>query len=361
MLDLVKYGCRSGNAFDNTDIIQRAIDTSEETVFILPAGNFRVNNAIKINRPGIKFCGNNYGREVDNATIIEHYGNGALFQIGDENTPYYGGPQGFKLENISLVNKSPLSKPLQNPYSRSINRDRYGDKSIAIQDWRGGGMIITNVQIEHFYQAIWGCQSDINRINNVNLFYNHMGLCLELGSDQLSVTCLYTIGNDNVINLNGCNGIRFNDCQFVKEGDPDNSPIQLDYCNSVRFDGCWFESLNSGMGNISSYIKLGETVECRGVIFRDSTLAIVDKTKAGVATCDYFIEIIHAKGVRIDEINGHPKNLRKLVLFNGNRNMQQVTISAHLDFTYSDGTYYDKPSDCVASINIINYSNLTTN
>ncbi|MMZ42069.1 hypothetical protein D1872_35860 [compost metagenome] len=360
MLDLVKYGCRSGNAFDNTDIIQRAIGTSGETVFSLPAGNFRVNGTIKINKPGIRFCGNNYGREIDNATIIEHYGNGSLFQIGDENAPYYGGPQGFKLENISLVNKSPLSKSLQNPYSRSIKRDRYGDNSIAIQDWRGGGMILTNVQIEHFYQAIWGCQSDINRLNNVNLFYNYMGLCFEPGSDQLSVTCLYTIGNDNVVNLNGCNGARFNDCQFVKEGEPSKSPIQLDYCNSVRFDGCWFESLNSGMESISSYVKLGENVECRGIVFRDSTLAILDKTESGIPACNYFIEVIRAKSVRIDEINGHPKNLKKLILFNGNHIIQQITVSAHLDYTYPDGTYYDKTADCDASINIIDYLKMDT-
>ncbi|MNW28148.1 hypothetical protein D3C74_49630 [compost metagenome] len=354
MLDLITAGCKSGGVFDNTIIIQDIIDRSEETVFSLPAGRFKVGGSIQINRRGIKFVGNNYGRVEDNATIIEHYGNGPLFQLGDQGTSYFGGQQGFKLDSITLINKSGETGTLYNPYSASISRDKYGANSYAIKDWRGGGIVLTNVQVERFDTAVWGTQSDINRFTNLNLFYNSKGLVFDYGSDQLVIDGLYTIGNDVAVSLYGSNGARFNDCQFVKDGSKDHSPISLDYCNSARFAGCWFEGLNTGMGPVPSFVELGATAECRGVTFRDNVLAIPNKSSAGDSVCDYFVEIIRAKNVLIDEMNGFPKNLKKILLFNGNSQVQQATVMAHIDYSYPDGKIYDQTGTGAAKLTFTN-------
>lgn len=351
-LFLSSVGAKGDGITDNTDLFQAMLDSDPSTVFILPRGRFKISRTLRVRKRGVCFIGYNYGREEDNATIIEYHGLGDLFEIGDSSIGYYDGYQGFKLKNISLVNKSPDQTSLSNPMSGNAKR-HYGKNSCAVREWRGGGMIFENVQMEHFNWGIWGIQSDINRFVNCNFHYNKEAIHLEAGSDQLIVDGLYSFGNDITLNFSGITGARLNDCQFVKEGSATVSPIQLDGCNSIRFSGCWFEGMGALGITVPSYVKLGATTECRSIWFRDSILAISSKQTGGQPVCNYFVEVVRGKKVLIDELGGYPQNLKKLVAFSGNSPIQQVTLRSHLGFTFEDGTYADNNGTGRADLSVV--------
>ncbi|MNW46820.1 Pectate lyase superfamily protein [compost metagenome] len=363
MLDLTTIGVVGDGVTDNHAIIQEAINSSEHTVFTLPAGEFRVGKTLQIPRRGITIIGNYHGRKEEHATIIKYTGNNDLFKLGGADTPAFGGIQGFKLQNLSLVCDSSMKASLENPYSRSVSRHMYNLTTAAIADYRGGGLLFENVQIERFEIAIYGEQSDINRFTNCNFFYNKTGLEFYTGSDQMSVNGCYFLGNDRSVYLEGVAGARFNDCQFVKEGAASETPIQLEGCKSIRSAGCWFEGLGKLGATVPAYVSIGKSMECKDVFFRDSTLAIGDPNTDGSPVCNYFVTIKKGKKILIDEVGGYPKNLKQLVLLAASDYKQaSVTVRAHLDFTYPAGGYI-REENAVTEVasTITNYWQLSKN
>jgi hypothetical protein len=356
-VSLKSFGAMCDGIHDDTLALQTAVDTSSDhTTIYLPKGPCKITSTIYIRRRGIKLIGYNYGRKEENASIIQYSGTGELFKLADENTGYYAGYQGFQLKDVSLVYTGTARSKLLNPYSIGAHNDYYGTGTYAMRDWRGGGIVLDGVQIEHFEFGLWGTQSDINRLTNVNLYYNKEAIHLEEGSDQLKAEGLYTFGNDKVLSLTGLSGARFTSCQFVKEGTPTSSPIDINDSNSILFSGCWFEGLGSAnQSTIPSYIRLGYSAQCKGVTFRDSTLAIPDKIGGLTPVCNYFVEVVNAKRVLVDEIGGYPANLKKVIAFSGNSSTQQVVLRSHLDITFPDGTYHDNNGTGKASILVEKY------
>lgn len=314
---------------DSTKSFQTAVE-SGFTNFTLPAGTIKIYNTIYIRNRAILISGNHNGREEENATIIEYYGTGPLFQLADETAPSFGGTQGFKLRKISLQAKGPKRKNLNNPFAVKSSQGWYVEGTYGIKDWRGGNMLLDEVQFEHFEYGIWGIESDVDRVINTRMFYNKVAIHLENHCDQWLANGLYTFGNDTVVRMNNCTGGRFRDCQFVKEGSPTDYPIEFLGCYSMLMDGAWFESTGSDIiTTIPAYVKLDKgngATECRNIIFRNTTLAIGEKYQKTIAQVKYMLEIIQGVGIVIDEVGGYPNNLKHLVAFSGSSPTSQIRI-----------------------------------
>jgi hypothetical protein len=310
--------------YDNYEALQQWLDSSHEQVLHLPTGRYKVSQTLKVRRRGVKIMGDNLGRVEDGATIIEFYGEDVLFELGETGPGKYNGVQGFRMQDISLVCKN-VSYRLVNPYSVSVQRERHGG-SCAVVDHKGGGVVLERVQFEHWMSGFLGEQSDINRFVNCNFFYNSTGIHLTEGSDQFTGDSLYFLGNDSSVEAYGCNGARFTNCQFVKEGTHRVAPIFINYCKSITFSACWFEGHSTTHGvTVPAYAMIGNQVECRGVTFRDCTLALADHG-SGQRVCDVFAVVAAAKKVLIDNLNGNPQYLSAMTLAQGIYSQRQIVI-----------------------------------
>lgn len=346
---LSQYGVKS-NGEDQSANIELAL-SSGNTKFIFPKGPIRVDRKIQINNRAVEFIGHKYGRSEENATILEFYGDGEFISIGDQSTPSFSGPQGFTLRQISLIYKGANRAALKNQFALNAYNGWYGAGTYGIRDWRGGGINLIDAQIEHFEYGVWGTQSDINRFNNLQLFYNKCAIYLDERSDQLLADGLYTFGNDSTITMLNCTGGRFRNCQFVKEGSPGTYPIELNGCFSMLFDGDWYESTgNYDATAVPAYARLGAASECRNIVFRSSTLAIGDKINGITPQVNYFIEVVKGKSIVIDEVGGYLKNLKKLLSFTGGSSVQDVYVKLANTVPFSDGTYHDQNGTGRASI-----------
>lgn len=310
--------------YDNYSELQQWLDSSHEQVLHLPSGRYKVSQTLRVRRRGVKIMGDNCGRVEDGATIIEFYGEDILFEIGESGSGKYNGVQGFRMQDISLVCKN-VELELVNPYSKSIQRGMYG-VSHAILDNKGGGVVLERVQFEHWMVGFKGAQSDVDRFVNCNFFYNSTGIFLREGCDQFTGDSLYFIGNDTDLDLYGCNGARFVNCQFVKSGTSNIFPIHISYCKSLTFTTCWFEGHSTNLGvTVPAFANIGCDGECRGVTFRDCTLALADH-KSGQRVCEKFVIVLAAKKVLIDNLNGNPQYLSALTLAQGSYMQRQIVI-----------------------------------
>ncbi|RRJ66933.1 hypothetical protein EHV15_31405 [Paenibacillus oralis] len=349
-----QYGVVS-NGQDQSANIELAL-ASGNTKFIFPKGPIRVDRKIQINNRAVEFIGHRNGRKEENATILEFYGEGEFICLGDETTPSFSGQQGFTLRQISLIYKGSNRGSLRNPFAVNAYNGWYGVGTYGIRDWRGGGINLVDTQIEHFEYGIWGTQSDINRFNNLQLFYNKCAIYLEEKSDQFLGDGLYTFGNDNTITMVNCTGGRILNCQFVKEGSATTYPIELNGCFSMLLDGNWYESTGNYGATIPAYIRLGANSECRNIVIRSSTLAIGAKINETVPQLNYFVDVVKGKSTVIDEVGGYLSNLKKLVSFSGGSSIQDVYVKLANTVPYSDGKYHDQNGTGRASIIVEQYN-----
>ncbi|QQZ60526.1 hypothetical protein JI735_29225 [Paenibacillus sonchi] len=334
------YGVKP-NGEDQSANINLAL-ASGNTKFIFPKGIIRVDKKIQINNRAVEFIGHNNGRSQENATILEFYGEGEFISLGNSSTPGFSGQQGFTLRQISLIYKGSSRGNLKNPFAVSASNGWYGTGTYGIRDWRGGGIKLIDAQIEHFEYGVWGTQSDINRFNNLQLFYNKCAIYMEEKSDQFLGEGLYTFGNDNTITMVNCTGGRFLNCQFVKEGSQGTYPVELNGCFSMLFAGNWYESTGNYGATVPAYIRLGASSECRNIVIRSSTLAVGDKINGTVPQVNYFIEVVTGRSIVIDEAGGYLRNLKKLVGFSGGSSIQDVYVKLANTVPYSDGKYHDE-------------------
>lgn len=348
MLNVKEYGVKGDGIADDTAAIQQIIhliSTTRNTATIyFPSGRYKVSSTLSIHKSGIRLVGEQRGRHgVENATVIEFYGAGECIVLGNSSLSSYGGYQNFNIENLSIIYKGSTISALNNPFSKSISQAFYGTGTYAIRDWKGGGMTLRNVQIEHFEYAFWGYESDVNTFDNVMLLYNKKGIHLDEFCDQFTAKELYTFGNDTVLDVYKPRGLRFTNCQFVKEGSPIDYPIELDGCYNVQFLGCWFEGFGGNFGvSVPAYIRIGKTLETRSIVLRDSILKAGDKYHGTIAHYNYFLEIVNGTRLLIDEIIGFDQNLKKLIAFSGNSQIQDVIIRTHSSTNYTNGKYHDQ-------------------
>lgn len=167
-----------------------------------------------------------------------------------------------------------------------------------------------------------------------------------------------------LLDINKPRGLRFVNCQFVKEGSPTDYPIELDGCYNVQFLGCWFEGLGGNYGvTVPAYIRIGKTMETRSIVLRDSILTIGEKYAGGIPHCNYFVEIVRGTRLLIDEVVGFDQNLKKLIAFSGASTVQDIVVRSHISGVYGDGTCYDNLGTGRAALFLEKYNDqgITTN
>ncbi|MGM1020620.1 MAG: glycosyl hydrolase family 28-related protein [Bacillota bacterium] len=360
------FGAAGDGVQDDTAALQQMIDsTPDYSMLRIPGGRYKITSTLHIRKQGIRFFGTHKGRyrQGKGVTSIEYYGTGPCFQIGDESLPTFSGFQNVQFHDLSIRYEGAVRTALNNPFSQAAKRGYYGKGTSGIQDWKGGGVVLDNVLIEHFETGFWGYESDVDFLVNAEINYNKRGIHLENRSSQFTSLGLLTMGNDTALDLNSSNGARFLASQHIKDGSSSDIPIRIDDFMNAEFIGCWFEGLSlEHRVTVPSFIQIGATKETKNVALRDSILAIADKFRDKNddnywSVCDYFVDVVIGKKILVDEVGGYPRNLRHLVSFSGNSSTQQVTLRSHLDFNYVDNRYYKNNGTGQALLLVEKYSN----
>lgn len=319
----------------------------------LAGSEYTVSATLKIAKRGFRIIGVRQGRpsdpsgKIEGGTRINFTGSGPLFQLGEETSgPYSDTVQGFALEFLTMTYAGTNRQALNNPMAVSSGRGNYGIGTYAVRDFNNGGIQFRDVQIERFEYGFWGVYTDVNSFDNVNLFYNKVGMYIGAGSGQNTLRELYTIGNDTALWLQGAGGVRVQDCQFVKDGSATDAPIVIDSQgvphDSAFFHRCWFEAGSSH--RLQAFVEIScrpGSTPSKGITFRDSYLAVGAKV-GGEPVCKYFVQVGNASRIVIDEVSNFPQNLKKLVAFEGSHARQTAVFRGTLDWDYGDGTLYDK-------------------
>lgn len=343
------FGAAGDGVQDDTAALQKMIDnTPDYSILRIPSGRYKITSTLHVRKQGVRFFGTHKGRyqQGKGATSIEYYGTGPCFQIGDESLPAFSGFQNVQFHDLSIRYKGTVRTKLNNPFSQAVKRGYYGKGTLGIQDWKGGGVVLDNVLIEHFETGFWGYESDMDFLKNAEINYNKRGIHLENRSSQFTSLGLLTMGNDTALDLNGSSGARFLASQHIKDGSSSDVPIRIDDFMNAEFIGCWFEGLSlEHRVTVPSFIQIGATKETKNVALRDSILAIADKWTDKydnhLSVCNNFVDVVIGKKILLDEVGGYPRNLRHLVSFSGSSSTQQVMLRSHLDFSYSDNLYYE--------------------
>ncbi|MGW8957826.1 glycosyl hydrolase family 28-related protein [Paenibacillus sp. NPDC055715] len=360
------FGAAGDGVRDDTAALQELINkTPDYSMLHIPSGRYKITSTLQIRKQGLRIFGIHKGRyrQGKGVTSIEYYGTGPCFQIGDESLPSFSGFQNVQFHDLAIRYEGTDRALLNNPFSQEVKRGYYGKGTLGIQDWKGGGVTLDNVLIEHFETAFWGYESDVDVFNCTEINYNKTGIHLQNRSSQFTSLALFTLGNDTALDLNSSNGARFLASQHIKDGSSIDIPIRIDDFMNAEFIGCWFEGLSSEHRvTVPSFIQIGATKETKNVALRDSTLAIADKFRDKNddiygSVCDYFVDVVIGKKILVDEVGGYPRNLRHLVSFSGSSSTQQVTLRSHLDFNYMDNRYYKNNGTGQALLLVEKYSN----
>ncbi|AET61467.1 SMP-30/gluconolaconase/LRE-like region family protein [Paenibacillus terrae HPL-003] len=360
------FGAAGDGVQDDTAALQELINkTPDYSILHIPSGRYKITSTLQIRKQGIRIFGIHKGRyrQGKGVTSIEYYGTGPCFQIGDESLPSFSGFQNVQFHDLAIRYEGTDRASLNNPFSQEVKRGYYGKGALGIQDWKGGGVTLDNVLIEHFETAFWGYESDVDLFNCTEINYNKTGIHLQNRSSQFTSLALFTLGNDTALDLNSSNGARFLASQHIKDGSSGDIPIRIDDFMNAEFIGCWFEGLSlEHRVTVPSFIQIGVTKETKNVALRDSILAIADKFRDKNddnyrSVCDYFVDVVIGKKILVDEVGGYPRNLRNLVSFSGSSSTQQATLRSHLDFNYVDNRYYKNNGTGQALLLVEKYSN----
>ncbi|WP_225999031.1 glycoside hydrolase family 55 protein [Paenibacillus sp. BJ-4] len=354
------FGAVGDGVQDDTAALQELINkTPDYSILQIPSGRYKITSTLHIRKQGVRIFGIHKGRyrQGKGVTSIEFYGTGPCFQIGDESLPSFSGFQNVQFHDLLIRYEGTARGALNNPFSQSVKRGYYGKGTVGIQDWRGGGVILDNVLIEHFETAFWGYESDVDLFNCTEINYNKTGIHLQNRSSQFTSIALFTLGNDTALDLNSSNGARFMASQHIKDGSSTDIPILINDFMNAEFIGCWFEGLSrEHKVTVPSFIQVGATKETKNVALRDSILAIADKYDDSRSVCNYFVDVIIGKKVLVDEVGGYPRNLKQLISFSGSSSTQQVTLRSHLDFSYSNNRYDENNGTGQALLLVEKYS-----
>ncbi|MBP1307104.1 hypothetical protein JOD82_000119 [Paenibacillus sp. 1182] len=355
------FGAAGDGIQDDTAALQELINkTPDYSILHIPSGRYKITSTLQIRKQGVRIFGIHKGRyrQGKGVTSIEYYGTGPCFQIGDESLPSFSGFQNVQFHDLSIRYEGADRSTLNNPFSQSVKRGYYGKGTLGIQDWKGGGVALDNVLIEHFETAFWGYESDVNLFKCTEINYNKTGIHLQNRSSQFTSIALFTLGNDTALDLNSSNGARFLASQHIKDGSSNDIPILINDFMNAEFIGCWFEGLSrEHKMTVPSFIQIGATKETKNVALRDSILAIADKFDDTQSVCNYFVDVVIGKKVLVDEVGGYPRNLKQLISFSGSSSTQQVTLRSHLDFSYSNNRYDENNGTGQALLLVEKYSN----
>lgn len=237
------YGAVGDGTTDDTSAIQAAITANPGTAILLPKGNYKVTSTLHVAAQGCVMLGQLGRRYYHGGTEIRYYGTGPCFEIGtDDGTAWdslnYNGLQSHRFENFYVVHMAPHTN-----LSMGGSFGQYKAGSYAFRDWRGGGLMMTNIGISNFEYGTWGIGSDINTYINLVTYFCHYGMYMGPRTDQQSVRDLYAVYCDSAVVIDGAMGVRFDDAQIVNCGTNTYYPVDIRKgSGSVSFNQGWFEA-----------------------------------------------------------------------------------------------------------------------
>ena len=256
------YGATGDGDTDDTSAMQRALDNSRGKVLRLRKGKYKITSTLHISTTCHRIVGDLCSRAADGGTEIMYTGTGPLFEIGSDNghawdAADYDGPQDQWFENLWLSHGSPDTALDMGGAIGSYKAGAY-----AIRDWRGGGIRLKSVGIEHFECNFWGIQSDINEFDDVTSLYSHYGIYAGPRSDQFTLRNLYSFFCDQAVTIDGeVNGFRLVDPQIVGCGTATKCAVDIAMgASGVRIVRPWFEHLQGYTGtNQAGFVAAGIT------------------------------------------------------------------------------------------------------
>ncbi len=234
------FGAVGDGAHDDSDAIQQCIDAGQGRIIRFPKGAYKVTRTLHIRNSGTRLVGDVGIRSVDGGAEIHYHGTGPLFEIGSDNghawdAVDYDGPQDQWIENLVISHAAPDT--LLNATGQ------YKAGSYGIRDWRGGGIHLRNVGMEHFEFGFWGVQSDINIFEAPTVLYCKVGIYAGPRSDQFTIKDAYTFFCDTFLRIDaGVRQLRLIDPQIVGCGSNVDYPIDIyKAAGPIRIVRPWFE------------------------------------------------------------------------------------------------------------------------
>lgn len=268
-VDARTFGCKTiaegGNAPENscTTLVNNFHAANPGSPIWFPPGQWRFDGKLTNTSYGWRMMGSSKGRSAQNGTQLLYYGTGRFIENGTDNGNAwdnafpvgYDGPQGMQIEDLCLSHAAPDTSLASNPGGAGYKAGSYG-----IWDWRGGNIIINNVQIEEFEVGFGGIQSDINKINGLLVQYAKYGVYLGPKTDQNRFYNFDAYYCDRAVVVDRAKEPEFHGGNFVFCGTDTSSPVEVRRgSQAVLFDGVWIENSGSGYaGTMQGMFSLGE-------------------------------------------------------------------------------------------------------
>lgn len=247
-VNALQFGVVGDGVADDTVAIQAAITACAGRTLYFPRGKYKVTSTLFITDRSTHIVGDFANRSTENGTEISYTGVGPCIQIHtDSGNPWhdneYNGKQDHVFEDICIRHGAPDTALIA--AGDAVLRVKLG--AYGIWDWRGGGISMRRVMLEHFEANFVGVQSDISTFVEVKSSYSKYGFYLGPRSDQNTIISMESIFCDRAITIDRAGGPRILNGQFVGCGHSTAAAIEIRRGATVGPWGvsirdCWFET-----------------------------------------------------------------------------------------------------------------------
>ena len=324
------------HASDFATMVSELASETNRAVQLRP-GDTAVDSSVAIDVRGICLVGTGGGRPADQGgSRILFSGSGALFELGEDsgnphNQNEYDGIQNFALRHINIV-----ADTTGGTTALANGKGNYRTGSLAIRDWRGGDIRLTDVQVENFEYGFWGIQSDLDIFRDVTWIRNHVAAYVGPRSDQFIVGGWYSFFNDQALWLDDIKGGRIRDFTTVADGSSSSAPVKIGSqlatrdtgCNGIVFDAPWFESHNQAAAlDAMVEIGVGDAVTSWNIVFREP---IHLGTAHGTTEHTHsFLKVGNGQNIVIQNPAGYFQDMDRMVEFVGDAAFATVSIEGY--------------------------------
>jgi len=267
-VNIKAYGAVGNGSTNDRAAIQAAINANPGKTIYFPKGNYLVDATITISARFTHLVGDFGGRASDGGSEIQCVGTGNCIQIGTDNghawdVGDYDGPQDHLIENLWIRHGAPDTQLASIGLPCGVGL-HYKAGAYGVWDWRGGGIVMRNVGLEHFEANFVGIQSDLNAFWYVQSNYSKYGLYFGPRSDQNRVYFATSIFCDRAITIDRAGQTEIMNGSFVFCGTDTSSHIEVRRgSHGVLLSGNWHENSAATacfgfQGGMQSFVSVGE-------------------------------------------------------------------------------------------------------
>lgn len=268
VVNVKALGVKGDGVTNDAPALQAAINASSGKTLYFPKGAYIVAATIVVTAVNTHFIGDYGGRASIGGSELRCTGPGVCLQFGTDNghawdVGDYDGPQGHLIENLWIRHDAPDTQlaSIGLPCGSGFH---YKAGAYGIWDWRGGGIIIRNVGIEHFEANFVGIQSDLNAFFNIESNYSKYGLYFGPRSDQNRVFYPTSIYCDRAVTIDRAGQTEIMNGSFVFCGTGTSSHIEVRRgSHGTLLSGNWHENSAATacfgfQGGMQSFVSVGE-------------------------------------------------------------------------------------------------------